>query len=478
MAELEGDPSVFVLEIGPNQYTIPDDTDTTYYDFCVNIEDALADMGQSTDDELFIIGIEFVQDPASAGYVHHLVVHGTQHPLPESDRTEQNHCSETACYRGRTCGSLRDVIWPWAPGQDWMKTPDVAAFRALGPSGYRALDINVHYDNPHFVSQITDDSKIKIYLTRQWREFEIGVLQLGDGPVHMSGQTVKTGEGLYSSHTFVCEKGLLGRNAGEDIKVKTLACWDHTCEKGVHVFNRAFHMHASGEVMTSAVKGQAASVDDGCQHLSLKRYEVRRDWSLSIQVCSGSDEYVGDFTGDYCPAWLNYTQSCPPEGCPTPEETPPDRLAGICLEWSDNSYDNDCYRSTRASPKITYEVCMIYARLCGGSCAPDFEAVARTVGKPASAQPRDTPRKGMPHKTKMNSKVQNPFKPVKKNKMHTLAANVEEAPVFGDRCPVWLDFAQNKCPAWLDLEEGGGTDCMEPTEAELMGESQSKTHAR
>ena len=59
-----------------------------------------------------------------------------------------------------------------------MKTPDVAGFPVLGAGGYRAWELNVHYNNPTLKSAIMDNSKLKIYLSRTPREHAVGVLQV------------------------------------------------------------------------------------------------------------------------------------------------------------------------------------------------------------------------------------------------------------------------------------------------------------
>ena len=41
------------------------------------------------------------------------------------------------------------------------------------------LFLEMHYDNPLMLDNITDDSGVRLYLTKQLREHELGILTVG-----------------------------------------------------------------------------------------------------------------------------------------------------------------------------------------------------------------------------------------------------------------------------------------------------------
>jgi hypothetical protein len=67
-----------------------------------------------------------------------------------------------------------------------------------------------------------------------------------------------------------------------------------------------------------------------------------------------------EFTGEKCPAWLDYAQTCGDKCEPSPAE-----LAPICEEWLSNE---ECYKSTEAVPEVFagYQGACIF----GTSCVP------------------------------------------------------------------------------------------------------------
>jgi len=60
-----------------------------------------------------------------------------------------------------------------------MIVPLVAGFR-FGPNGYKSIYINVHYDNPAHIAGLVDNSGVRVYYTPNLRQYDAGVLELGD----------------------------------------------------------------------------------------------------------------------------------------------------------------------------------------------------------------------------------------------------------------------------------------------------------
>jgi hypothetical protein len=101
----------------------------------------------------------------------------------------------------------------------------------FGTDGFNTFEIEVHYDNPQGTSGVADSSGVRIYWTSQPREYQIGVLELGDPFVGLYGEPVGDGQ---SYHAFECPgscSSIMGRE--------------------VTVLREYLHMHASGARMTN-----------------------------------------------------------------------------------------------------------------------------------------------------------------------------------------------------------------------------------
>jgi len=130
-------------------YTIP--TDTTTYAF-IPFRNTYSPV------DVHAIAFEYLISPETIPYVHHFVVFGC-------DDVNATQCPT--------------AIWAWAPGIDPMIVPDVAGFR-FGPNGYKSVFINIHYDNPSHVVGLVDNSGVRIHYTANLRQYDAGVLELGD----------------------------------------------------------------------------------------------------------------------------------------------------------------------------------------------------------------------------------------------------------------------------------------------------------
>lgn len=196
------------FEIRGNDFEIPAQQ-TKYKDFCFLKAD-LANMGVPIDESLHAIGIEPMVDERSAAFVHHFIVYGSYDPL--------------------SCGGL-EVAFAWAPGDLPIALP-LNLGGPLGAGGFVSYRIQVHYNNPGEIAGVLDSSGVKIFWTRQIREFDLGVLQLGDPILNLSGSSV--GDGL-TSHDFQCGS----------------QCSSAFLSEPITVIREQLHMHASGRRMSN-----------------------------------------------------------------------------------------------------------------------------------------------------------------------------------------------------------------------------------
>jgi hypothetical protein len=187
-------------------FAVPTQT-TTYENFCF-LESDLVAMSMPADTSLHGIGIEPIVDAQTDAFVHHFIVYGSEIPT--------------------SCGGLEGA-YGWAPGDLPIALPSKLG-SLLGTDGYHSYRIQIHYNNPSVTSGLLNSSGIKVFWTSQKREFDMGVLQLGDSVLHLSGEPI--GNGL-TSHEFQCGTSCSGTFLPQPITV----------------IREQLHMHISGHRM-------------------------------------------------------------------------------------------------------------------------------------------------------------------------------------------------------------------------------------
>lgn len=72
------------------------------------------------------------------------------------------------------------IIWAWAPGMDKFVLPKETGFKLGGNSTYRSAYIQLHYNNPNHDTDIYDNSTVRFTFTKTPRQYEAGVVIIGD----------------------------------------------------------------------------------------------------------------------------------------------------------------------------------------------------------------------------------------------------------------------------------------------------------
>jgi len=113
--------------------------------------------------EYHIIAIEPMVQLATKRYVHHFVLSGY------TNLSDYNQIT----------------LWAWAPGIEPNILPPQAGFRIsfVNPDGLKMFHLQTHYDNPALVTGTVDNSGVRIYYTTTLRQYDAGVLELGDPSV-------------------------------------------------------------------------------------------------------------------------------------------------------------------------------------------------------------------------------------------------------------------------------------------------------
>lgn len=143
--------------------------------------------GVPADQKVSIIGIEPIID--NAKYVHHFTIYGGKEPL------ENMTCPDMDPL-------LKEMTFVWAPGEPAFLLPDDVG-GPVGPGGgLQSYILDIHYDNFALDEGQIDSSRVRFYYTLEPREYDYGILQLGDPTGKLFGDRLG-GEGL-AEFSFAC----------------------------------------------------------------------------------------------------------------------------------------------------------------------------------------------------------------------------------------------------------------------------------
>jgi dopamine beta-monooxygenase len=300
--------------VGASNYSVPVN-ETTYVNFCVKYKNLLAQAVLSSQDvKKHIIGIEPFIDPRAVKHVHHFLVYGSVNPGDDLD------CQDA---------SANELIYLWAPGGLSSQPPPMVGIPLGGSGGYLSFSIEVHYDNPEFVAGIIDSSGVKLYYTPTVRQYDQGVLSLGDPRVDVQPVVLSVAGGL-TQHSFFCPANCTQNYFGQEVTV----------------YAEALHMHQNGKAMQNQHIRDGAVIRRGVsQYYDFEQqggYEViQAPFQLkpgdAFNVICTYDADPGERWGlassdEMCISFLFYypRQLIPFEGASGPDQIQP--LCGIGLE--------------------------------------------------------------------------------------------------------------------------------------------------
>jgi hypothetical protein len=203
------------LLLTAKEYNVPA-LDTVYAHFCFTGND-LRSQGANLDNDTSLIGFEAVVE--NTKNVHHFLVYGS---------FAENNGNETC-----TFDNYFDLVFMWAPGDLPFALPDFLGAPLGGSSGLKSFMMEIHYDNPLVLSNITDSSGVKMYYSNEPRPQEMGVMQIGDPFLFLRNQSV--GDGL-TGHSFSCPSDCSTVFADEP--VTAIREWLHMHKSGVSMYNQ------------------------------------------------------------------------------------------------------------------------------------------------------------------------------------------------------------------------------------------------
>jgi DOMON domain/Copper type II ascorbate-dependent monooxygenase, C-terminal domain/Copper type II ascorbate-dependent monooxygenase, N-terminal domain len=255
--------------------------ETEYAHTCILRDDLISQGVLDTTELLNIIGFEPLIQEGNEAFVHHYIITG----FPLSACGEDDFGRET--------------VYVWAPGEGPISLPSNLGTPMFGTDGFNAFEIEVHYNNPSGISNVIDSSGVRIYWTSQPREFQIGILQLGDPNVALFGEPVGNGQAF---HSFECP-GSCSTEASTEVTV----------------LREYLHMHSTGARITNEQIREGVVV----RKASVEYWEFDQNGNTAVQqnpynvlpgdgfktACyfNGEDKVFGMGSGEeMCMAFLYY----------------------------------------------------------------------------------------------------------------------------------------------------------------------------
>lgn len=114
-----------------------------------------------------------------------------------------------------------------------MALPSQAGYRVGSNSDIKGLQLEIHYHNADILAGWVDNSGVRSFVTQKLRQYDAGILQVGDPSVMQKGKVLPTGN---SKASYSCLSGYTKTVAGG---TKLTA------------FGRNLHMHANGVKIVS-----------------------------------------------------------------------------------------------------------------------------------------------------------------------------------------------------------------------------------
>jgi hypothetical protein len=97
--------------------------------------------------------------------------------------------------------NIPKLLYLHRPGTQAFRFPTNLGVPLFGSDGFQSMSIQIHYNNPKEINGLIDNSGVRVYHTTDTREFEVGVLEIGDPYGNLGDLSV--GAGL-TVHEFEC----------------------------------------------------------------------------------------------------------------------------------------------------------------------------------------------------------------------------------------------------------------------------------
>jgi hypothetical protein len=244
--------------------------ETEYVDFCFSREDILA-QGVPDVEKLSIVGFEAIISDDAKAMVHHFIVRGS----PNTNDGQSQNCE----------GDFgTELAYGWATGEGPMALADNLGAPFGGVNGFQSFTLETHYNNPDRVPGVVDSSGVRFYYTTQEREFDVGVLPLGDPLVKLEGVSMASG---LSSHAFRCPTSCTSLTLKPEEPLNVIRESIHMHKTGIRAVNEQIR---GGEVVRAGVVDFFNFDQQGNQAVQQEPYQILAGDSFNTECFYRSPE--------------------------------------------------------------------------------------------------------------------------------------------------------------------------------------------
>ncbi|XP_019849476.1 PREDICTED: DBH-like monooxygenase protein 1 homolog [Amphimedon queenslandica] len=203
-----------------NNVTIPSHKDTTYWCQIKHFSDSTKE-----NEHIYVYRIAPLIAESTKQYVHHILIYACSDDISIDYNVDcddgNNRMILESCYNG-------EVVAGWAVGGEEFYFPENVS---LEFNTSRTLLLEMHYDNPHLHSGITDNSGMKIYYSLEATPLKAGSLGIGSTtfPTFIIPPNAET-----YTHEAFCSSTCLDRQLPEN---------------GIKIFGSFLHTHLIGKAV-------------------------------------------------------------------------------------------------------------------------------------------------------------------------------------------------------------------------------------
>jgi hypothetical protein len=188
---------------------------TDYVSFCFVWDPDLTSQGIPPNSNIALIAAEMIIRDEARPYLHHADVFAS----PGASNESRQCISSGYGYS----------LYSWAPGLLPLILPENVGYE-IGPTssdGLQSFRLQIHYNNPGLVENVTDNGGLRVYYSQTPREHKLGIMALGDVLSKLNGFPIPSG---LSQYDFACNP----------------ACSSLALDEPVTVIQELIHMHYSG----------------------------------------------------------------------------------------------------------------------------------------------------------------------------------------------------------------------------------------
>ncbi|KAK0041049.1 DBH-like monooxygenase protein 1 [Biomphalaria pfeifferi] len=159
---------VITVELLNENYPVPGTWDTVYR--CKVFK--LPDFGEKH----HLIKYEPVIQPGHELLVHHILIYYCGHAVNTSHAGESYLCYDQS---PKDLFDCQNTLVAWAVGGKAFEYPAVAGHPMGRPQDPQILIMETHYNNPELKNDFVDNSGLRLYFTKQLRQYDSGLLEIG-----------------------------------------------------------------------------------------------------------------------------------------------------------------------------------------------------------------------------------------------------------------------------------------------------------